>query len=1220
MSGVLETLSVNVVGEISDVTNAFNQLDQRVAGFGRSMQTMGSQLQGMGTSMSLAVTAPLMAIGGLGLKTAVDFDDAMRQVQAVTGSTGDSLDILRDAALRMGADTAFSSSQAAEAMLQLGQAGFSTDDILTSTEQVLSLASAGALDLGTAAGITANALMGFGLKADQTQRVVDLLAMGASISTTDVQGLGLALSYVAPVAHAMGMSIEETTSLIAGLSNAGIEGERAGTALRGSIEALARPTNTVAAIMAKYGISLDDVNPATSTFTEILGVLAAEGVTASDVMGIFGVNAGPGVLALLGQGTPAIEAQTAALTDSKDAAQKMADTMEGGAGGAIRQLQGSIETLQITIGDLIADALLPWIDRATELFNQLSSLPTPLLQNIIMIAGLAAAIGPALIAFGTLIKSTGTIITLFSGLPVLFGPIGLALVGIAAAAAIIYTNWDRVGPWLVQQFETLRGVALALMERVQTLVRDGFEYISNWWSANGRAVLDALIAAFQRTVAFITPVYEAVRNLVLNAFTLISNWWTQNGSGVMETLRAAFDRIQAAAIPLITTIRDLVERALTGISNWWTGNGNGVMNALNAAFTWIITTGSQLIAVALDLANRALVAISNWWTGSGQSAISALWQDLLQVAEAVRPLIPMIITFVQDSLTRLSAWWSTNGPDIIDIANKIGAMIQWAIENVAIPSIRNLMALMPTLSALFAGTRDFILDALSIIINVINHDWAGAWQACQKLVSDAWENTKVLISAALTYISGLINNRMSTIRADVGTAWGAVSTIITVALGAIYVIVSSQWGAIRTAISAALDAIRAVANTAWNAIRDAITNALNSIRTTSVTIWNSIQTSITSSLNSIRATAQTIWNSILTTITGALNNIRTTSTTIWNSIQASVSNSLNNIRTTASSIWNSILSTITAALNNIRTTSVNAWNSIQSSVTTSLNNIRATAQNIWNSIHSTITSVLNGIRATSQSIWASIQSAITSAMNSIRATIAGAWSSIASGVSSGWASIRSRIQSEINTIISAISNAGSRFYSAAASWVTNMINGLTSRISALRSAVNSILSLVSTGNSANISTSSSSNVRTGGTSSGGTGSARITSLPSYTGGRTALSGTPTTVGYNPLEKHDTGGIAGYTGWHWMEKDELAIPQATNWDAILINPISNALAKAAQITAGGSIGSGSGAGNVTYEGDTIYITANMSNEYGFDEMMDDINRRTTRDRFRRGIKS
>lgn len=1108
MTSPLAELLVSIIGDVSDIQGAFDEVGRSVDSMGKTMTSLGTSMQNTGKNMSMYVTAPLTAVGVASFKTAMDFDDSMRQVQAVTGTTGESLQQLTDYALQLGADTAFSSSQAAEAMFELGQAGYTVDEIMTSTDDVLALASASSLDLGTSAEIASNVINGFGLEVSDTAEVVDILAQASNSTNADVQGLGEALSYAAPTASALGWSLEETSAVIGKLADSAITGSRAGTTLNGAVAALISPSTDAAAALAKYGISLEQVNPETNEFTDILRLLSNAGISATDVITIFGREAGPGVTSLLNTGIDSIDQLTVSLENSDGAAQQMADTMEGGIGGTWRAFTGSVETLTIKLGNLVITAITPFLERATELVNTISNLPAPILETGVAILGIAAASGPTLIALGTLIRSAGTVMSLFGGFPALLGPVGIALAGVAAAGALIYANWDRVGPWLRAQFDGIRAAVIPLIERVQQLAINGFGYITNWWSMNGQAVMNSIMATFQRVVAFVEPVYTSVRNLVVNAFQLISNWWSANGSSVMTTLSTAFDRVLATVVPLITTVRNFVSTALQQISNWWSMNGNAVMTGLSNAFQYLINYVTPVIAAIVNFVNTGLRAISNWWAMNGNRVMDLLWQSIqlvgstvATVADAVRgfvttalqqisnwwngsgsgaftnfvtslrnvwtaisPLIPLVVSFVRDSLNQLSGWWSTNGPAIMQAAQNLGNTVSWVFNNLFVPAIKIAMAILPPLVSAVQTGFSHIGDYIMLCVNTVNW-FADVWRSIQPIISG-------VINAIVSAVTGLYNSVTSTMNG-----------------------LQSNWSGV------------------WNTMLNIGRSILNTIYNTVVGIINSIISFITGGVARMTSSWSGGW-------TGMLN--------------------------TARSILGSVLSTVTSILN---------------------------------SILSAFTSIISRITSTWSSGLGGLSGIASSAMRAVASVISGSGSSLAAAATSAGSAAVSALQTQL----AKVQYTAAQIKAAAASGT--LIAG-----------------------SRSTSGSSSSSGSTGITRQGGngTGESRV----------------------RIVEAHATGGIAGYTGLHWMEEGEMAIPQQTDWDAILINPIRESLIRAAQITANavssssraGSIGSGSSQGNVTYGGDTFYITANMSQEYDFDKMIDDANRRATRDRFRRGITS
>jgi len=186
------------------------------------------------------------------------FDDKMAGVAAITTATGDSLDALREKAKYLGATTRFTASEAADAMSFLGMAGFKTEAILSGTQATLDLASAGQLGLAESADISSNVLSGMQLKVEDLGHVTDVMARTATSANTNIQQMGVAMSYAAPNAALFGATIEETSALIGVMSNAGIQADKAGTAARASFLRLASPLKDGKVALQELGITLTD--------------------------------------------------------------------------------------------------------------------------------------------------------------------------------------------------------------------------------------------------------------------------------------------------------------------------------------------------------------------------------------------------------------------------------------------------------------------------------------------------------------------------------------------------------------------------------------------------------------------------------------------------------------------------------------------------------------------------------------------------------------------------------------------------------------------------------------------------------------------------------------------------------------------------------------------------------------------------------------------------
>ena len=225
---------------------------------GDKFTALGSAMTSTGSALTKWVTTPLVGLGTTAVTVAAGFESAMSEVSAISGSTGSDLEDLSDKALEMGAKTKFSASEAAEAMKYMAMAGWKTEEMLSGIEGIMSLAAASGEDLATTSDIVTDALTAFGLSAKDAGMFSDVLAAASSNANTNVSMLGESFKYVAPVAGALGYSVQDTSIALGLMANSGIKASQAGTALRTILTNMAKPTDTVKAAMKKLGLSLTD--------------------------------------------------------------------------------------------------------------------------------------------------------------------------------------------------------------------------------------------------------------------------------------------------------------------------------------------------------------------------------------------------------------------------------------------------------------------------------------------------------------------------------------------------------------------------------------------------------------------------------------------------------------------------------------------------------------------------------------------------------------------------------------------------------------------------------------------------------------------------------------------------------------------------------------------------------------------------------------------------
>ncbi len=751
-------LVVSIVGDIGQLKKAFAEVGSEVGQLGSKMQSAGKQMTSAGKTMSMAVTAPLVGIAALSYKTAVDFDDSMRKVMAVSGATGEEFEKLRMLARELGSTTAFSASDAAEGMQYLAMAGFNVGEILDATGDMLNLASAGAIDLGTAADIASNVLTGFGLKASEAGRVADVLAKAASTSNTDIQQLGEAMSYAAPLAAAMGMSMEEAASLIGKMSDAGIQGSRAGTALAGAMTRLSSPTEGMSSVLAKYNLTLADVDPSTRSFTDIIESLSSAGLSTADAMTLFGQRAGPGMLALMSTGTDAIREQTLALENAEGAAKEMADTMQGGPGGAARELKFAMEELMIVIGDIVMVAVLPLVKGLTRLAQTLSKVPTPVMRVIVMIAAVAAAIGPVLIIVGTLISSIGSILTLLGGagltatiggLLTTIAPIVLVAASLAAVAYLIYRNWNVIGPKVADVLDTIKAAIVPVVDIFKDFVKNELEELKEWWDENGDTITEAVLSVASVIIwlvkhgimylgkvvkrvlppilALVKYIVRQILNVILFFSQILIGDWDGAWKTVQKITQTAMDfmgkiistvmtgisnRISGVLSSLVSYLVNAMHSMLNGWSSGWSNIVAALQNAVNNIFTalsnavstfynigaaWIQSLIDGIVSKFNDLKNAVSSAL-NFSSGSSSTSSSSSSGSSSSASKSTTSTVTSTLSNVSSALSSAASTAAQAGSSIMsNLASGItsaASKVTSAVSSV-VSSVRNYFPFSP---------------------------------------------------------------------------------------------------------------------------------------------------------------------------------------------------------------------------------------------------------------------------------------------------------------------------------------------------------------------------------------------------------------------------------------------------------------------------------------------------------------------------------------------
>lgn len=369
----------DTAGLVRDIGTAAQTAGRATAGaLGAGARTVLSDL---GTAAGVAALG-VAGIGGAAVMASTEFNKSMSGVSAVAGATAGEMEQLREAALKAGADTAFSASEAAVAQGELARAGVSVADILGGAlAGSLGLAAAGQLELGQAAEISAQALNIFGLGGDQTTRVADVLAAGANKSAADVAQLGDALRQGGLVAAQTGLSLEETAGVLSMFADNALIGSDAGTSLKTMLQRLVPQSDEAAESMKQLGLNFFDANGAfvgieavARQLQDSLGGLSAEQKSAA-LNTLFGADAIRAASLLMDAGAAGVREYTTAVSDQGAAARMAAEQLDN-LKGDLEEFSGATETALIRVGDLFDGLNRSVVQSATGLVNVFNDFAT----------------------------------------------------------------------------------------------------------------------------------------------------------------------------------------------------------------------------------------------------------------------------------------------------------------------------------------------------------------------------------------------------------------------------------------------------------------------------------------------------------------------------------------------------------------------------------------------------------------------------------------------------------------------------------------------------------------------------------------------------------------------------------------------------------------------------------------------------------------------------
>ena len=322
----------------------------------------------------------LVDFGKFSIDAGMAFDTSMSNVAAISGATGSDLEALTEKAKEMGAKTKFSASESADAFTYMAMAGWETGDMLDGIEGIMNLAAASGENLASVSDIVTDALTAFGLSAKDSGHFADVLAAASSSANTNVSMLGGSFKYVAPIAGALGYTIEDVSVALGLMANSGIKAEQAGTSMRSMLTRLAKPTKEVQEGFANLGISaeetLTNADGSMKPLNETIEILREKmrGLTKDEQMSvaasIAGTEAMSGLLAIVNSSDEDFNKLSAAVENANGTSEKMADVMLDNLPGAITIMKSALEGLGVAIYENGSGTMQTFVEKLTDVIGK----------------------------------------------------------------------------------------------------------------------------------------------------------------------------------------------------------------------------------------------------------------------------------------------------------------------------------------------------------------------------------------------------------------------------------------------------------------------------------------------------------------------------------------------------------------------------------------------------------------------------------------------------------------------------------------------------------------------------------------------------------------------------------------------------------------------------------------------------------------------------------
>jgi len=917
------------IGEATSLSGKFSDT------LGKGLTTVGNQIAGVGKAMTAGLTVPIGTAAASAVKFGADFDKSMSNVAAVSGATTEEFGKMREAAISWGEKTVYTATEASDALYYMGLAGWGTNESIAGLGPVLNLAAAGDLELGRTSDIVTDAMTSMKLAAgelnkdgiENTIHFTNSLAAAMSNSNTDVDQMGEAFKYVAPLAGALGYDINDLSLALGLMANVGVKGTQAGTGLRQALKNLIAPTDKAQAYMDKFGVSLyDDTGKAKDMRTfmeELRGTFGDLSVDIYDSNGelksaeqimeeyghslpttqqeklnaiveIFGTRALPGILGIIEQGD--------------DKFTDLADAIDG-SDAAFVKYNGDIMPMKEALekfGDSVYDTT-----KGFEILGDAEGMAQIQMDNL----------------HGDWIRFTSAL--------------GTSKVMISDLVKDSLRGFVQKLTQLVQWFNSLDDAQKKHILKIAAII----------------AAIGPLLLVFGKTVAGIGSMITGFQKMS-QAFNLIQTGFVMFGTK-LKNVGEAF-KLAKAGFTGFASQTSMLGTALAGVT--------APMIAIVVVIAVLVAMFVHLWKTNEDFRNK----ITGIWDGivskfkeAGQKitdAINSLGFDFSDLGEVMYAAWDWICNVLAPILSEMFATIGRLLGGVVDIIVGVVQVICGIIKGFKDGDwslfIEGLKSIWDGFWAIASAPFVAVYNILTEYLAKLGLTWSDVWNGIKDFFFGIWEAIKTFISNVLNGIKNFFVGIINGIYNAWVSVWTAVSTFINTILTNIQTFFTNVWNAIKNFVGNTWDSIKTKILTTFENIKNFIQTTLQTIQTIKQTIWTAIKNFIANTWDAIKTKISTTFEAIKTFITTTLQAIQTTIHNIWNAIKTFVINTVEAIKTQVSQKFEALKSAVVQTISNMASSIINKVKEIYNGIVNTFSDIKSKMEEVGSNI---VNGIWNGI-------------------------------------------------------------------------------------------------------------------------------------------------------------------------------------------------------------------------------------------------------------------